>query len=150
MYLYKIHRFGIVQKKSSTIHTWNITSIIYWVLLSKVDSCKTVRKLSKMALMPLGDTSLNFCPHSFKKVIATSTESSVGESNKSVKISNDKSSWTTCWLTKWAINLVEDIQRVLSFLLKPRRKFNMSLFSNSSPIFGNLVLIMATKAIKKN
>ena len=42
--------------------------------------------------MPLGDTSLNFCPHSFKKVIATSTESSVGESNKSVKISNDKSS----------------------------------------------------------
>ena len=128
--------------------TWNMTSIMYCVLLSRVDSWRTVRRPSKIALIPLGETSLNFWPHSFKNVIATSTESSVGESRSNVKISKANSSWTTCWLTRWAINLVDDIHLILSFLLNPRRKFRISLLRSSSPMLGNLVLMIETKAIR--
>ena len=43
--------------------------------------------------MPLGDTSCNFAPTSFIKPTATSTESSVGFSNRRVSNSNAKISW---------------------------------------------------------
>ena len=36
--------------------TWNMTSIMYWVLLSRVLSCRTCLSLSNIACIPRGDT----------------------------------------------------------------------------------------------
>ena len=52
----------------------------------------------------------------------------------------------TCWLTMWPMKRTLEVHRVLSFLLKPRLKLRMSLLSSSSPMFGNLVLMIAARA----
>ena len=44
------------------------------------------------------------------------------------------------------MNLVEETQRILSFLLYPRLKLTISRLSKSSPMFGNLELIIAPSA----
>lgn len=46
-----------------------------------------------LPVTPRGVTSVSFCPDSFKKPTATSTESSVGVSSNRVRISNAKTSW---------------------------------------------------------
>ncbi len=48
-----------------------MTSIMYCVLLSRLASCRTFRRRSKMAWIPRGDTSVSFWPHSFKKAMVT-------------------------------------------------------------------------------
>ena len=46
-----------------------------------------------LPLIPLGDTSVSFEPHSLRNPTATSTESSVGFSRSSVRISRHSTSW---------------------------------------------------------
>ena len=64
--------------------------------------------------MPLGDTSCNFAPTSFIKPTATSTESSVGFSNRRVSNSNAKISWAynTSRIVRYQKNniIISDLQ----------------------------------------
>lgn len=46
-----------------------------------------LRSISNIASIPLLDNSKSFIPHSFRKAMATSMESSVGLSTSSVRIS---------------------------------------------------------------
>jgi hypothetical protein len=88
-----------VSTTQSTEHAENssmtayLTSFIQLTLLSRCPSCKMLRSVSKMASIPLFDTSISFMPHSFRNAIATSTESSVGVSRSRVRISKATISW---------------------------------------------------------
>lgn len=70
-----------------------LISLIQLTLLSRCPSCKMLRSVSKMASIPLFDTSISFMPHSFRNAMATSTESSVGLSRSRVRISKATISW---------------------------------------------------------
>ena len=63
------------------------------VLDSYVNTCIMIHGGSLLLLfIPVGDRSVSFCSHSFKKQIATSTESLVGFSSNTVSNSNDNNS----------------------------------------------------------
>ena len=115
----------------------NKTSIIYWVLLSIEASWRIFLIRSKIAFNARGATSDNFKPISLMNPTATSTESSVGFSNRSVKISKPIISWTTCWLTKWATNRQPFRQRSFWFLRNDRRKTRTRRERINSPMAGN-------------
>jgi len=82
----------IVHAENSLLFAY-LTSFIELTLLSRCPSCKMLRNVSKMASIPLFDTSISFMPHSFRNAIATSTESSVGVSRSRVRISKAIISW---------------------------------------------------------
>ena len=67
-------------------------------VILKQSSCsqpaiKLLFSFSNLPLIPLGETSVSFWPHSLRKPMATSTESSVEFSNSKVRISRETTSW---------------------------------------------------------
>ena len=141
VFLEKILSHYIVNKRFLTAKLSfliaNKTSIIYWVLLSIEASWRIFLIRSKIAFNARGATSDNFKPISLMNPTATSTESSVGFSNSSVRISKPIISWTTCWLTKWATNRHPFRQRSFWFLRNDLRKTRTRRERINSPIAGN-------------
>ena len=105
----------------------NKTSIMYCVRLSIEASCKILRRRSKIAPKARGETSDSLRPTSLMKPTATSTESSVGFSNNSVKISSAIISWTTCRFTKCATKRQAFRQRSFWLRRNERRKTKTNL-----------------------
>ena len=70
----------------------------HFFVILKQSSCsqpaiKLLFSFSNLPLIPLGETSVSFWPHSLRKPMATSTESSVEFSNSKVRISRETTSW---------------------------------------------------------
>jgi hypothetical protein len=77
---------------------------------------KIYLSLSKIAMIPLLDNCDRTCPHYFKNWETNSIFYSSGFSNKSARIYNAKTSWTTYILTNSATKISKDLYFNLSFL----------------------------------
>mmetsp|Transcript_2084 Transcript_2084/g.6438 ORF Transcript_2084/g.6438 Transcript_2084/m.6438 type:complete len:305 (+) Transcript_2084:2170-3084(+) len=138
---------GTAGKSSKLVFlTAKSPSITNCTRLWMAPSCKIPLNPSKTECSPFGLTSSSVAPTSFTKPTASSTESSDGFSSRSARISRANSSCSTCWFTRWAINLQAAVQIGLSFLLYALRNWRINLETSRSPISGNLVLMTATRA----
>ena len=87
------------KQDNTSLDDWMQTSI--WrpfLCILKQSSCsqpaiKLLFSFLNLPLIPLGETSVSFWPHSLRKPMATSTESSVEFSNSKVRISRETTSW---------------------------------------------------------
>mmetsp|Transcript_112693 Transcript_112693/g.318448 ORF Transcript_112693/g.318448 Transcript_112693/m.318448 type:complete len:253 (+) Transcript_112693:993-1751(+) len=123
-------------------------SMTYCTRLSISPSWRMLLKRSKIARVPEGESACMASPHSWMKLTHTSMESSVTRSSSKVATCNARSSLTTFWLTRCAMNFMAAVVTILSFRLYARRNCKITRRMRRSPTSGSFEFRMATRAAK--